>query len=62
VQLVMREGIFVVAIPGKLEGLLDGSRTLFLLLAVGIVVRAMRRHGERSLGAESNGCDACYAE
>jgi hypothetical protein len=58
----MREGKFVVAIPGKLEGFLDGSRTLSLLLAIGMEGGAMRRHGERSLRAESNGCEACYAE
>lgn len=62
VQLVMGEGIFVVAVPGKLEGFLDGSRTLFLLVAIGIVRWATRWHGKRSLRAESNGCEASCAD
>jgi len=53
-QLVVREGVFIVAIPCKLEGFLDRSCAIFVLLTSGIVLRATGWHGNHCLGAEGH--------
>ena len=53
-QLVMREGVFVVAIPSKLESLLDGIRALLALVTAAIIRRAVGWHGQGGLRAESH--------
>lgn len=59
VQLVVRKGVFVVAIPSKLKGFLYSGCALFALLTVGIVIRAARWHGHHCLRAEAeDGSDA----
>jgi hypothetical protein len=68
-QLIVREGVCVVAIPSKLEGFLDRGCAIFALLTIGIVQRAAGWHGDHSLGAEghdgseakSSGVHACFA-